>query len=106
MRWKLISSILVVLVIIPSLLRAHDFSLFGNILCSRSQSSCDTSQCDSQIPECPNCVSMEDSIDPFLPEDTNIYQKEVVSALILLTPEGLLDQGFVRSIFHPPTSIL
>ncbi len=106
MLWRLISSILVVLVIIPSLLGAHDFSPLGNTPGSGSQSPCDTNQCDPRTPECPNCVSLEDSIDPFIHEDTEIYQLKAVSPLIPIALEVLLDQGVVKSIFRPPTSIL
>ena len=106
MLWRLISTMLVVLVIIPSLLGAHDFSALGNTLGSGSQSPCDTNQRDPRAPECPSCVSLEDSIDPFLHEDTETYQLKAVSPLIPIATEVLLDQGFVRSIFRPPISIL
>ncbi len=106
MRWALISSILVVFIIIPSLLGAHDLSPFGNILGPGPQSPFDKNQHDSRMPECPNCVSWEDSTDPFLHEDTEIYLLRAVSPSSPIAPVVLLDQGFVRSIFRPPTSIL
>jgi hypothetical protein len=106
MLWRLINGILVVLVIIPSLLGAHDFSPLGNIPDSGSQGPWGTNQRDPGTPECPNCVSLEDSIDPFLHEDAGTYQLKAVSPLIPIALEVLLDQGFVRSIFRPPASIL
>jgi hypothetical protein len=97
---------LVVLVIISSLLGAHEFSPLWNIHDSGSQSPCDTNQRDQGKPECPKCVSLEDPNDPFLHEGTETYQLKVVSPLIPIGPEALFDQGFVRSIFRPPASIL
>ncbi len=106
MRFRFISSILVAVVIIPCLLGAHDFSPLGNILASESKSPCETNQRDPGKPECPNCISFEDSTDPFLYEHTETCQVKVVSPLIPVDPEALFDQGFVRSIFRPPSSIL
>jgi hypothetical protein len=57
------------------------------------------------MPECSHGLSFEE-IDPFLHEGTEPYQPKNLSSLILIAPEALLDQGFVRSIFRPPTSIL
>ena len=106
MLWRLISSILAVLVIIPSLIGAHDFSLLGNTLGSGSQTPYDTNQCDPRTPECPNCVSLDDSIDSFIHEDTEIYQLKAVSPSIPIALVVPLDQGVVKSIFRPPKSIL
>ena len=105
MLWRLISPILVVLVILPSLLGAHDFSRLGKNPVSGSQSPCDTGPCGPLMPECSHGLSFEE-IDPFLHEDMETYQLKVVSPLIPIAPEVLLDQGVVRSIFRPPTSIL
>jgi len=105
MLWRLISSILVVFVIIPSLLGAHDFSPLGNIPGSGSQSPCDTCPIGPLMPECSHGLSFEE-IDPFLHEGTESYQPKTLSSLILIAFEAFLDQGFVRSIFRPPTSIL
>ena len=88
MRWRLSSSILVVLVIISSLLGAHDFSPLGNILGPGSQSPCDTDQRDPRTPECPNCVSWEDSTDPFLHEDTDTYQLKAAFTFNPDSPRG------------------
>jgi hypothetical protein len=106
MQWRLIINTMVVLVIIPSLLGVHDFSPLGNILYPGSQSPYDTKHRDSRMPECPNCISLEDSIDPFLYEYTETYQLNAGSPLISIAPHVLIDQGFVTSIFRPPASIL
>jgi hypothetical protein len=105
MLWRLLSTILVVLVIIPSLLGAHDFSRLGENPVSGSQSPCDTSPCGPLMPERSHGLSFEE-IDPYLYEGTEPYQPKTLSSLILIAPEAFLDQGFVRSIFRPPTSIL
>jgi hypothetical protein len=106
MHRKLIITIQVVLVIIPSLLWANDLSSLGNILGPGSQIPCGANQSDPGMPECPNCVSLDDTVDPFLHEYTETYQFKTVSLSIPIAPEVLLDQGYVRSIFRPPTSIL
>jgi hypothetical protein len=105
MLWRLISTTLVVLVILPSLLGAHEFSPLGNTPGSGPQSPRDTGPRGPLMPECSYGLSFEE-IDPFLHEDTGTYQVKVVSPLIPIPPEAFLDQGFVRSIFRPPTSIL
>jgi hypothetical protein len=105
MLWRLISTILVVLVIIPSFLGAHDFSQLGKDPVSGSQGPCDTGSNGPLMPECSHGQSFEE-IDPFLHEGTEPFQPKTLSSLILIAPEAFLDQGFVRSIFRPPTSIL
>jgi len=102
---KAINILLLALVILPSLLGAHDFSQLGNIPGSRSQSPCDTCPIDPLMPECSHGLSFEE-IDPFLHEVTESYNPKTLSSLILIASEAFLDQGFVRSIFRPPTSIL
>ncbi len=39
-------------------------------------------------PECPNCVSIEDSIDPFLPEDPETYQLMAAVTFNPYSPQG------------------
>ena len=106
MHRRLIIIIQIVLVIFPSLLGAHDFSAVGNILGFGSQIPCDANQSDPRMPECPNCISLEDPGDPFLHEDTETYQLKVFLPLIPIAPDTLPDQGYVQSIFRPPASIL
>ena len=105
MLWRLISTILVVLVILPPLLGAHDFSRLGKNPVSGSQSPCDTGSSGPLMPECSHGQFFEE-IDPFLHEGTEPFQPKALSSLILIAPDALLDQGFVRSIFRPPTAIL
>jgi hypothetical protein len=105
MLWRLISSILIVLVIIPSLLGAHEFFPLENFPGSASQGPSDTDPSGPLMPECSHGPSFEEN-DPYLYEGTEPYQPKTLSSFITIPPEVLLDQGFVRSIFRPPTSIL
>jgi len=103
---RTINICLFILVFMPSLLGAHDFSPLGNIRGPESQCPRDTNQRETRTPECPSCVFLEeDSIDPFLHEDTESCQLKSVSPLIPTAAGALLNQGFVRSIFRPPAPI-
>jgi hypothetical protein len=55
----------------------------------------------SIFPDCPfsNCD------DHYLRKETETYIREGISRLALMGPSILSDQGFVTSIFRPPTSI-
>jgi hypothetical protein len=66
---------------------------------------CDMDNCDPDVPKCPLCPSSGSFIQLFRQEMTD-YLPTPTSSFILLTLGTLSDQGVVRAIFHPPTSIL
>jgi hypothetical protein len=105
MRKKIINTCLLILVFLSSLSGAHDFSQLGNNPGSGSQAHCNTEQCNPCIPESPYCPYFED-IDPFLHQEMEPCQPRAVSLSLPVAPEALFDQGFVRSIYRPPTPFL
>jgi hypothetical protein len=66
---------------------------------------CDMDNCNPDIPKCPLCPSSGSFIQLFRQEMAD-YLPTPTSSFILLTLGTLSDQGVVRAIFHPPTSIL
>ena len=69
------------------------------------QKPCDMNHCNSHMPKCPLCPS-SGSINPYLYREGGAYLPPLASSLILISPEALCDQGYVRSVFRPPTSTL
>jgi hypothetical protein len=66
---------------------------------------CDMDNCNPDVPKCPLCPSSGSFIQLFRQEMAD-YLPTPTSSFILLTLGTLSDQGVVRAIFHPPTSIL
>jgi hypothetical protein len=66
---------------------------------------CDMANCNPQMPKCPLCPSSNSFVQLFRQEVAD-YLPTPASSFILVTLGTLSDQGFVRAIFHPPTSIL
>src|SRR4030042_674644 len=69
------------------------------------QKPCDMDHCNPHMPRCPLCPS-SGSIHPYLYHEGGAYLPPLASSLVLISPEALRDQGFVRSVFRPPTSTL
>ncbi len=72
---------------------------------SSFKKTCDMDDCNPHMPKCPLCPSSS-SASLYLHHDTGAYLPTPISFLILLSVNTLSDQGFVKAIFHPPTSIL
>jgi hypothetical protein len=66
---------------------------------------CNMDTCNPYMPKCPLCPSSNSFIQLFRQEIAD-YVPTPTSSFILLPLGTLSDQGFVRAIFHPPTSIL
>jgi len=66
---------------------------------------CDMDHCNPYQPKCPLCPSSSSFIQLFR-QGVADYLPTPTSSFILFTSGTLSDQGFVRAIFHPPTSIL
>ncbi len=58
--------------------------------------------------ESSSSMSCDEDIDDdfFIKDGTNSFQPKVLSLLFHTFPEVFVSQGFVSSIFRPPTSIL
>ncbi len=61
--------------------------------------------CSSNAAMCPMCLSSY-SVVSYFPKDAGLYRPVFPSAFILLELNMLSDQGIVKAIYHPPTSIL
>ena len=71
---------------------------------SSFQKPCDMDDCNPNMPKCPLCPSSS-SINLYLYHEAGAYLPILTSSLILVCVDTLSDQGFVKSIFHPPTSL-
>ena len=68
------------------------------------QKPCDMDHCNPYMPKCPLCPSSS-SMSPYLPNGTRIYAPTLTSAFNPISADTLSDQGYVKSVFRPPTSI-
>jgi len=66
---------------------------------------CDMDQCAPNSPKCPLCPSFG-SVTPFLGQETLNYLPPMGSSLLMTYSDSHLNQGFARSVFRPPASIL
>jgi len=67
------------------------------------QNPCDMNHCNPHMPKCPLCPSPS-STNLYFSEEMGAYLPTLTSLFILITIDNLSDQGFVKSIFHPPTT--
>jgi hypothetical protein len=65
---------------------------------------CDMDHCTPSLPKCPLCPT-SGSFLPYLSSGV-IYPPILPSSFILVSINTLSDQGVVKAIFHPPTSVL
>jgi hypothetical protein len=68
------------------------------------QKPCDMDHC-NPLPRCPLCPS-SGTINLYLHPGAEVYLPPLHSSFLIISPDALSDQGFVSSIFHPPTSPL
>jgi hypothetical protein len=67
------------------------------------QKPCDMNHCNPHVPKCPLCPSPS-STNLYFSQEMGAYLPTLTSLFILITIDNLSDQGFVKSIFHPPTT--
>jgi hypothetical protein len=67
------------------------------------QKPCDMDDCNPNMPKCPLCPSSS-SINLYLYHETAVYLPTPTSSFFMVSVSTLSDQGFVKTIFHPPTS--
>lgn len=65
---------------------------------------CDMDNCDAHMPKCPLCPS-SGSMSLYLSNGIRIYTPIFTSSFNPISVDTLSDQGYVRSVFRPPTSI-
>jgi len=68
------------------------------------QKTCDMDDCNPNMPKCPLCPS-SGYTNLYLHDEAGAYVPTPTSSFILLNVSTLSDQGVVKAIFHPPTSI-
>jgi hypothetical protein len=68
------------------------------------QKACDMDDCNPNMPKCPLCPSFN-STNLYLNYESESYLPILSSSHIFLSIETLSDQGVVKTIFHPPTSL-
>jgi len=68
------------------------------------QKPCDMDDCNPNMPKCPLCPS-SGYTNLYLHDEAGAYVPTPTSSFILLNVSTLSDQGVVKAIFHPPTSI-
>jgi hypothetical protein len=66
------------------------------------QKPCGMDDCNPAMPKCPLCPS-SNSINLYLHQETGVYVPILTSSLVFVSVDTLSDQGFVKSIFRPPT---
>ena len=71
---------------------------------TRFQKTCDMDHCNPNLPKCPLCPS-SGSANLVLHLDSGLYLPILASSMLSISHVVLSDQGFVKSIFHPPTMI-
>lgn len=67
------------------------------------QKPCDMDHCNPYMQKCPLCPTSNSTI-PLFHQATIFYLPAISSSFISLHEDSLSDQGFVKAIFHPPTS--
>ncbi len=84
----------------------NSFQTFDNesIFQERFEKPCDMCCCSSDGTACPLC-NTSSSFYPYLPRKAAEYLPVLHSSFILIN-YTFSDQGIVKAIFHPPTSIL
>jgi len=68
------------------------------------QKPCDMDDCNPNMPKCPLCPSFSFP-NLYLYHESAPYLPTLSSSFIFLNIDTLSDQGVVKTIFHPPTSI-
>jgi hypothetical protein len=107
---KIVHVFISILVLLPFFTGISGFPQLANNYLPSFQKPCDMDPCNMDhcnpyLPKCPLCPSSNSFIQLFRQEVAD-YLPTPTSSFILFTLGTLSDQGFVRAIFHPPTSIL
>ena len=93
-----------IILLLPLLTGAVGFSQTVNNDPPSFQKPCDMDHCNPYMPKCPLCPSSS-SMSPYLPSGTRIYAPTLSSLFNPISADTLPDQGYVKSVFHPPTTL-
>ena len=107
---KVIQIFVSILLLLPLVTGVPGFPQLANNYLPSFQKPCDMDDCDMDhsnpnTSKCPLCPSSSSFVQLFRQEVAE-YLPTPTSSFILISVGTLSDQGFVRAIFHPPTSIL
>jgi hypothetical protein len=98
------SLVILILIVLLLPLFAEESGLFKAVSTASPafQKPCDMDDCNPNMPKCPLCPSSR-SINLYLHQETTAYLPTITSSIVLVCVDTLSDQGFVSSIFRPPT---
>jgi len=107
---KLANIFISILLVLPFFTGTYGFSVMDGNLPFSFQKPCDMDHCDMDhsspnTPKCSLCPTFN-SPAPYLSGGPRIDLPTLPSSFILVSINTLSDQGVVKAIFHPPTSIL
>jgi hypothetical protein len=99
-----------ILLILPCLTESYSFTVWGRNLPLSFQKPCDMDHCDMDhaspnTPKCPLCPTFN-SFAPYLCNGVRIDPPTFPSSFALVSVDALSDQGVIKAIFRPPTSII
>src|SRR4030043_1226615 len=101
---KALNIFMSILLLLPLLIGEVGFFQMVNNDPPSFQKPCDMDHCNPYMPKCPLCPSSS-FMRLYLPNGTRIYAPTLTSLFYPISADTLSDQGYVKSIFHPPTSI-
>jgi len=101
---KIINIFISILLLLPLYTGTFGFSSLGNNSPPSFQKPCDMDHCTPYMPKCPLCPS-SGSINLYLHYEVGNYLPVLASSFILSYASTLSDQGVIKAIFRPPTSI-
>jgi hypothetical protein len=104
MRKKFTHIFLSILILWPLFAGTAGFPLPDNSSLS-FENLCGTNHCTNRSPVCPLCPT-SGSFVPYLSNGSGIIFPVLNSSLTHTRDDTLSDQGVVKAIFHPPTSVL
>lgn len=92
-----------ILLLLPLFTEGVEFSQSAENDPPSFQKPCDMDHCYPYMPKCPLCPS-SGSMSLYLSTGTRIYPPTLTSPFNPISTDTLADQGFVKSVFHPPPS--
>jgi hypothetical protein len=104
MSKKSLNIIISILLMLPLLTGAEEFPQTVGSSVPAFQDLCHTDQCNPKMPKCPLCPSAG-STNLYFYHGLESYLPLFTYSLATVDFDSLSDQGFVRAIFHPPTTL-
>jgi hypothetical protein len=101
---KCLNIFIAILLLLPLFAGETEFFRAASHASPSFQKTCDMDDCNPNMPKCPLCPSFR-STNLYLFHESVSYFPLLSSSLILLSMDTMSDQGVVRTIFRPPTSL-